>query len=228
MIIYPEGPEAGVSDSPDQIERFSNLRAAGHELASKLEQYRHQENLIILGIVLGGVPVAHEVAQYLGAPFDLIIVRRLLTPQGAGSQICAATVAGHLVVPDELTPLPEKPSTGQDYFIADALAQLEQRTATCRGARPPVDVAEKTVLLVDCGARTGMTMQAAIDALRTRRPRRIIAAMPVVSAGSFETLSDSADELICLASPRAFGHVGLWYKDFTRPGDEAVGALLGS
>jgi predicted phosphoribosyltransferase len=227
MIIYPDGAEAGVSDSP-QIEKFSNLRTAGHELAIKLEPHRNDPNRIVLGIVLGGIPVAHEVAQHLNAPFDLIVLRRLLAPQGPGSEISAATVAGHLVLPDQITPLPEKPSTPFEYFVADALSGLQERTATCRGARPPVDVAGKTVLLVDCGAHTGSTMKAAIDALRGSRPHRIIAAVPVISTGSLQILSSYADELIWLVSPQRFGNVSVWYQDFSRPGDEALSELLGS
>jgi putative phosphoribosyl transferase len=229
MILYPEGdgPDSAPNcDSHDQIEPYPSLRAAGQELALKLDRYRHNPDVVVLAIAHGGIPVGYEVARHLGAPFDLIIICRLLTPQGPTSQVCATTVAGHLVLPDELLPLPEAPSTPLDYFIADALAGLRQRDRTCRRARPPLDVTGKTVVLVDCGAKTGMTMQAAIAALRTRQPRQIIAAMPVVAPGTREALSLAADELIWLASPQPFGHAGLWYKDFARPEDDGVGELL--
>lgn len=229
MILYPEDPgpdSAPHSDSRDQIEPYPSLRAAGQELALALDQYRHDQDLVVLGIALGGIPVGHEVAKHLAVPFDLIIIRRLLAPQGPASQICATTVAGHLVLPDELLPLAETPSTPLDYFIADALAQLRERDRICRRARPPLDVKGKTVVLVDCGAKTGMTMQAAIAALRTRQPGHIIAALPVVAPGTRQGLSLAADKFIWLASPQPFGHTGLWYKDFTRPEDDTVGELL--
>jgi putative phosphoribosyl transferase len=228
MIIYPEAPQSSSqhSDSSDKTERFPNLRSAGRDLALRLERFRHEENLIVLAIALGGIPVAHEVAEYLEAPLEFIIIRRLLTPQGPGSQVCAVNVAGQMVLPDELLPLPNAPSSPLDYFVADALAQLQHRAEICRRGRPPIDVADKTVLLVDCGARTGMTMQAAIDALRVRRPRRIIAALPIASLDSRAALATITDELVCPATPEPFGHVGLWYSDFRRPGDEVVGELL--
>jgi putative phosphoribosyl transferase len=223
-IIYPDGDES--DSSTHQIPLHASLRSAGCQLALELERYRRKPNLIVLGIALGGMPVAHEVARHLGAPLDLIIIRRLASPAGAGSQVCAVSVAGHLVLDDELLPLPETPSAPFEYFVADALAQLEQREKICRRGRQAVDLADKTVLLVDCGAKTAMTMQAAIKALRARTPARIIAALPVASVGARELIAAAADELLCLASPRPFGHAGLWYSDFRRPEDEGVGELL--
>jgi len=228
MIFYPDNPE---SNSPatdaEKLEPYPNLRAAGHQLALKLEAFHDSQDVVVIGIASGGIPVADEVAKYLGAQFDVIIVRRLLTPQGPGSQVCAANVAGQTVLPDEILPLAETPSTPLDYFIADALNNLRQRAKTCRGDHPPLDLAGKTVLLVDCGMKTAMTMQAAIDALRSRHPHRLIAAVPVASKGALQALRD-ADEVICLASPEPFSHVGLWYRDFTRPGDESLRELIGS
>ncbi len=227
MIIYPEGTESTPQTDPQkQIERFPNLRSPASEIALKLESYRHQKDLIVLGIALGGVPLTHEVAKHLAAPLDLIIIRRLLTPEGPGSQVCAANVAGQMVLPDEILPLPESPATPLEYFVADALAQLQQRAELCRPGRQPVEIADKTVVLVDCGAKTGLTMQASIEAVRARKPARIIVAVPVASLGACEAIVGLADDFICLATPQPFGHVGLWYKDFTRPDDEHVGELL--
>ena len=229
MIFYPDNPEPGSgpnSDSQDQIERYPSLRAAGHDLALRLDRYRHEKDLVVLGIALGGIPLAHEVAKHLAAPLDLILIRRLLTPEGPGSQVCAANVAGQMVLPDEILPLPESPGTPLEYFVADALALLQQRAELCRRRRQPVELADKTVVLVDCGTKTGMTMQAAIQALRACKPARIIVALPVASLGARQAIAGLADEFICLASPQPFGHVGLWYKDFTRPDDEHVGELL--
>ncbi len=230
MINFPDGAESESSQKGDELFKdatpFPDLRTAGRELASKLEAYRQRDGLIVIAIILGGVPVAHEVANHLGAPLEVLIIRRLLAPQGPGSQICAVNVAGSLVVDDNLARRSIVPSTPLDHFLADALAELARREQICRRGRPPISLAGKTVVLVDCGIRTGSTMQAAIEALRTTGPARIVAAAPVASVGGYEAVANVADELVCLVRPRHFGHVGLWYKDFSRPGDERVGELL--
>lgn len=206
--------------------RFPNLRTAGRELAAKLELYRQRDDVVVLAILLGGALVAHEVANFLGAPLDIVIIRRLFTPQGPGSQICAANVGGSMVIDEELLPPAAGPSTPVEYFVADAIAELNQREQTCRRGRPPIDLAGKTVILVDCGIRTGLTMQAAIKALRSKRPAQIIAAVPVASELASATIAKLADELVCLAWPEPFGNAAVWYTDFSRPGDDTVGELL--
>jgi putative phosphoribosyl transferase len=230
MIIYADGPadyEESTNAATVPINVFPNLRAAGRELAARLEEFRDRNDTIVLALGLGGVPVGHEVATNLGLPFDLIVLSRLFIPAGTGSQVCAVNVAGNLEIVGELPPLPPVPVTGFDFFIAEALARLEEREKVCRGNRPPLDLLGKTVLLVDCGMRTGGTMQTAIGALRARQPRRIVAAQPVASIGAAPVISSLADEFVCLGYPRPFGNVGLWYKDFTRPRDDQISALLG-
>ena len=229
MIIYPDGPadfEESTKAPLDLIHPFPNLRAAGRELATKLEQYRDRDDVVVLALVMGGVPVGHEVATNLGLPFDLILLSRLSTPNGPGSLVCAANVAGNLEIVGELPPRPEVPVTGFDFFVVDALARLEEREKVCRGKRPPLKLSAKTVLLVDCGMRTGGTMQTAISAVRARRPAKVVAAQPVASIGSAPVISSLADEFVCLGYPRPFGNVGVWYKDFNRPGDEQISTLL--
>lgn len=206
--------------------RFTDLRSAGRELALKLEPQREADNVVVLGIAFGGVPVAHEVANYLNAPLDFVIIRRLLTPQGPGSQTCAVSVAGSMVIDEELLPLPSIPVTPLDYFLADAIAELSRREQICRRGRPPLDLAGKIVILVDCGIRAGLTMKAAISALRTMKPAQIIAAVPVSSPEARDGVAALADKLIVLSQPQPFGHVGLWYVDFSRPSEDRVRELL--
>ena len=228
MIIYADGPadfEESTNAPPALIQPFSNLRAAGRELATKLEGYRDRNDVVVLALVLGGVPVGHEVAKEIGAPLDFIIIRHLLAPQGPGSIVSAVNIAGALVVDKELLPQ-NPPSSPLDYFVADALAGLARREQTCRRGRPPIDLQGKTIILVDCGIRTATTMQAAIGALRTKQPAKVIAAVPIASRGGCEAAASLADELVCLATPQSFGNVGLWYKDFSRPGDDHIGELL--
>lgn len=209
----------------DSSATFPDLRSAGRELALKLEIFRG-DDVVVLGIVLGGVLVADEVADSLGLPLDLVIISRLLAPDGPGSQICAVNVGGTLVIDKELPARTATPVTPLDHFVADALAGLASRERTCRGGKPAIGIKGKTIILVDCGIRTGSTMQAAIGALRTQQPGQIIAAAPVASFGGRATVAALADEFVCLASPRSFGNVAVWYSDFSRPADDGVGELL--
>jgi predicted phosphoribosyltransferase len=153
-----------------------------------------------------------------------VIVRRLLV-DGPGSQICAVNVAGSMILDEEIKPV-EVPSTPLEHFLHDALAELDQRARMCRQGRPPLQVAERNVLLIDCGIRTGSTMKAAVQGLRRVKPKRVIAAVPVSSREGFATIAPLCDELICLAQPEQFINAGYWYRDFGRPGDEAVGEFL--
>jgi len=225
--IEPESPDK-VDQPIDDIKPFPDLRSAGRELALKLEPYRQRHDVVVLAILLGGTLVAHEVASFLGAPLDLVIIRRLFMPQGPGSQVCAVSVGGSMVFDKELVPHTSTPSTPVEHFVAGAIAELKGREQTSRRGRPPIDLTGKTVILVDCGIRSSLTMRAAIEALRTKEPEKVVAAVPVSSLGGHAAIAAMADEIVCLAQPKPFVHVGVWYTDFTRPGDDAVGELLES
>jgi putative phosphoribosyl transferase len=110
--------------------------------------------------------------------------------------------------------------------MEDALNWLELRAQVCRGERPPAELAGKPVLIVDCGIRTGLTMQAAISAVRTLNPTRITAAVPVTSLDGRRVVEALADDLIYLAAPEPFGNAGVWYRDFRRLGDDSISQLL--
>lgn len=204
---------------------FPNLRSAGRDLAVAISRHRNR-NMFVLAIVSAGVPVAFEVAKALGSALDLIIIRRLLAPDGPGSQACAVNVAGTLIIDEKIGPRPAKPQTPFDYFREDALNGIAERTRLCRGERPAIELSGKHLLIVDCGIRTALTMQAAIDAARTLNPGRITAAVPVTSHDGRAKIEPSVDELIYLMAPDPFGNAGVWFKDFGRPKDEAVNALL--
>ncbi len=208
------------------IAPFPNLSSAGGELAATFPHAGISHDVIVLGIVSAGVPVAVEVAKHLEASLDLVIIRRLLAPRGPGSQAVAVNAAGTLVVDDEVGPRPAKPQTRFDYFMEDALNQLRRRTQVCRGECPPTDLAGKPVLIVDCGIRTGLTMQAAIGAVRTLNPVRITAAVPVTSLDGRRVIEALADEFIYLAAPEPFGNAGMWYRNFRRLADDSISQLL--
>ena len=205
--------------------RYTDLRTAGHELAHCLGTYATRPHTFVLGIVRGGVPVAAEVAHALSLPLDIVLLRRLLAPDGPADPLTAAWVAGTFVG-DERAVAAAAALPGGPEFLADALDSFAARNTMCRGVRAPAALRGQTILLVDNGARTGGTIRAAARALRTLGPGRIVAAVPVASADSHPTLHAAADEVVCPVWIRQFGHVGMFYDDFAVPHVEQIQALL--
>ena len=206
--------------------RFADLRSGGRALASRLRLEAEDTDPIVLAIVLGGAKAAQEVAQVLGVPLDVIIIKKLLAPQGAASIVSAVNVAGKMVVPEDLLLKASQPKTGLDYFLADALAYLSEREKICRGDRAPLDLAGRTVILVDCGVRTGMTFKTSIAAVSTVSPRRIVACTPVTSVEGAAVVQAVADKFVSVETREPFGNVALWYEKFDRPSDSSISALL--
>jgi len=225
MTSVNDAPASHKTQDSLKPNRFPDLRTAGRELALQLERHRHAADLLVLGIALAGVPVAHEVATHLGAPLDLVFIRRLLVPEGFGSQSCAVNAAGRMVLDDQIE-VTASPSTPREYFIAEAIAELEQRVQQCRRERPAVELGGRTLILVDCGIRTGSTMKSAAQALRKLEPRQIIGAVPVSSPEGYAVIAPLCDELTSPLRPENFVNAGYWYRDFRRPGDDEVGDLL--
>jgi putative phosphoribosyl transferase len=216
--ILPKG------QSNNQVERFASLRSAGVALSRSVESYRNTDDLLVLGIALAGAPVAREVATHLSAPLDLIVIRRLFVPQ-PGEQLCAVNVAGKTVL-DEGVEINSEPSTPVEHFVAEALSELAARAQTCRRDRPLVPIQDCTVMIVDCGIRTGLTIKAAAGAVRRLNPKKIIGAVPVASREGHAAVVDLFDEFVCGGIPDQFINAGFWYLDFSRPQDDQVGALL--
>lgn len=218
--------------------RFDDTRAAGRALAAVLEAYSGRADALVLALARGGVGVGFEVSKRLGLPLDLVCLRRLLVRRGGRGAACVASVAGARFLDEEVrtavatfdapasaAPTPE---AGLAHFMEDALAGFDARVRACRGDRPALDLAGKTVILVDNGVSTGSTMLAAVRAARSRAPARLVAAAPVSDAAAREAVASAVEEFVCLASPEPFGHVGLWYADLRRPSDEEIRAVLDS
>jgi putative phosphoribosyl transferase len=210
--------------SAKQVERFPNLSAPGVLLSEKLRN-RDRRNTVVLAIARGGVPAGFEVGKRLSITLDLILIKRLLVPNGPGSELCAVSVAGTTVIDKEVD-IPASPSTPLEHFLVQALNELQQAENICRRDRSPIEVNGKNVILVDCGVHTGATVKIAIRALRTLNPAQIIAAVPVVSPEAFPEIEALVDELIYLARPDPFVHTGMWYETLNRPPDEELSDLL--
>jgi predicted phosphoribosyltransferase len=199
---------------------------AGRVLAAALGHLAGQPGLLVLGLPRGGVPVAHEVARALGAPLDVFLARKLGVPEQPELAMGAVASGGvrvlHQAVVDALAIPPE---------VIDAVAdregaEVERREQSYRANRPAIDMAGRTVVVVDDGVATGSTMRAAVAALRAQRAGRIVVAVPVGAKETCGELAVEADEVVCPNMPASFHAVGQWYDDFTQTTDDEIRALL--
>jgi predicted phosphoribosyltransferase len=208
------------------LRSFRDRRHAGAALGRALLPYVGQPDLVVLGLPRGGVPVAFEIASRLDAPLDVLVVRKLGVPGHEELAMGAIASGGIRVFDPEIVDATGVSSTEFERVIDQETAELERREAVFRGIRPPLDVTGKTVILVDDGLATGSTMLAAIGALRTRKPTKIIVAVPVAPPETCRALRPHVDEMVCLLTPPRLRAVGLWYEDFRQTTDEEVRSLL--
>ncbi|MEA2528884.1 MAG: hypothetical protein QOG89_528 [Thermomicrobiales bacterium] len=205
---------------------FRDRYDAGRQLAAKLTAYANREDVIVLGLPRGGVPVAYEVAKALNAPLDVFLVRKLGVPGHEELAMGAIATGGVRVLNRDVIESWRIPEEAIADVEARERQELARRERLYRGTRPPPDVRGKIVILVDDGLATGSTMRAAAEALRTMGPARIVAAVPVAAAATCESLLDVVDETVCAITPDIFYAVGLWYEDFSPTTDEEVRDLL--
>jgi putative phosphoribosyl transferase len=182
--------------------------------------------VVVLGLARGGVPVAAEVADRLGAPLDVLSVRKIGTPGHVELAIGAIATGGLVVRNDELIARLGLREADVRARVAVAEAELAERDAALRGDRPPPPLAGATVVIVDDGLATGATMRAAIAAVRTAEPRRVVVAVPVGPPDTVAELGALADDVVCPRQPPSFVAVGEWYRDFGETTDADVVALL--
>jgi predicted phosphoribosyltransferase len=204
---------------------FQDRSEAGHILASALRDYARRD-VVVLALPRGGVPVAFEVARELGAPLDVFVVRKLGTPGQEELALGAIASGGTRVLNSEVMDSLGIPPQTIDAIARREELELERRERQFRGDSPPLDVANKTVILVDDGLATGSTMRAAVVALRAKGPARIIVAVPVAAAATCNHLRSEVDEMICLYAPDEFYAVSEWYCNFSQTSDEEVRDLL--
>ena len=205
---------------------FRDRRDAGRQLAARLRRYADRSDALVLALPRGGVPVAYEVAKELNAPLDVFLVRKLGVPgyeelaMGAiasgGVRVLKEDIVNYLRISDEVI----------DAVAAREQRELERRARAYRGDRPPPDVKDRVVILIDDGLATGSTMRAAASSLRLQEPGRIVVAVPVSSRETCDEFRGEVDEIVCAVTPEHFQGVGLWYEDFSQTSDEEVRELL--
>ncbi len=206
---------------------FENRQDAGQQLGQRLLHLK-DDHPVVLGLPRGGVVVAAEVAQVLGAPLDVLVVRKLGAPHQPELAIGAVTNGDkpQRILNDKVIALV---GVGDEYLRKETAAQLDEvrrRQTLYRGGRSAIDTTQRTVIVVDDGIATGATVRAGIQALRQSNITRVVLAVPVAPQETVDVLCAEVDELICLATPQKFAAVGAFYRDFYQTTDAVVIQVL--
>jgi putative phosphoribosyl transferase len=205
---------------------FRDRLEAGEKLAAALEKYRGRRDAVVLAVPRGGLPVGAVVAQALGLPLDVMLTKKIGHPQNPELAVGAVALSGEVI-----GPLARQYAVPESYLlerIEAVRAELRRRRARYAGDSEPVAVEGKTVLLVDDGAATGMTLRVAAAALKNAGAARVVIAVPVAPEEAVAVLRPRADEVVCLECPDDFRAVGQYYADFTEVDDEQAAGLLRS
>lgn len=207
---------------------FANRTEAGRLLAEKLIKYADRDDVIVLGLPRGGVPVAYEVAKRLGAPLDVFIARKLGVP--GFEELAAGAIAsgGVRVLNEDVMRAIPHADEAIEAVTARETAELERREHEYRDGRPAPELRDRVVILIDDGLATGATMRAAVKALRQSCAKKIVVAVPVGPPDTCREIEQDADETICLSTPEFFQAVGQYYEDFSQTSDNDVRELLSS
>lgn len=205
---------------------FDDRADAGRALAGRLRHYIGRTDIVVLALPRGGVPVAFPVAEALGAPLDLFLVRKLGTPGRRELAMGAIASGGIRVLNDDVVRWYGVSPAAIDEIVRKEQQELERREQAYRGGRELPRLEGQIVILIDDGLATGSTMLAAVKAVRQRRPAKIVVAVPVGARDTCAALSAHADEVACLRTPELFSAVGQWYLNFDQTSDEEVRQLL--
>lgn len=208
------------------ITRFRDRREAGKALARRLGNIAGQPDALVIALPRGGVVVGHEVAQALGVPLDVLIVRKLGVPGHEELGFGAIASGGIQLLNRELVRALQLDGPLVNHVLATERRELARREVAYRGDRAPVNVRRRDVILVDDGLATGATMLAAVEALRQAGASSIIAAVPVASREACSAVGEKVDRCVCLVTPPHFHGVGAWYDDFDQTTDAEVRAIL--
>ena len=205
---------------------FLNRSDAGRQLASRLRRYAGRDDVVVLALPRGGVPVGFEVARALDAPLDVFLVRKLGLPGHEELAMGAIASGGVRVLNEDVIRACEVGEEEVDAVAAKEQLELLRREREYREGRPFPDVRGRIVILVDDGLATGSSMRAAVAALRRLEPDRVVVAVPVGASDTCASLREVAEEVVCACEPEPFYAVGAWYRDFRQTTDEEVRTLL--
>lgn len=207
-------------------ERFVDRREAGRRLAERVAEEVEAGETVVLALPRGGVPVAEPVAERLGAPLDIVLVRKVGVPWQPELALGAVSTGDTTFLNEDVVAATGLSRDEIEEVVRRERRELDRREALYRRGRPPTDVRGKTVVLVDDGIATGATVRAALRALQERGAARTVVACPVAPPETVASLLEEADDVICLKTPRDLGAIGLWYDDFSPVADEEVTRAL--
>ena len=207
---------------------FADRREAGRTLGAALSAYAGRPDTLVLGLARGGVPVAAEVARALDVPLDVFLVRKLGTPGHEELAMGAIASGGVQVLNDKVVSALDLDESAIEGVARREQAELERRESEYRHGRPPAQIKDRTVIVVDDGLATGASMRAAVLALRRQEAARIVVGVPVAAPSTCAEFEPDVDEIVCVRTPESFMAVGLWYQDFSQTSDEEVRELLES
>ena len=207
---------------------FRNRAEAGQQLASRLGKYANRDDVIVLGVPRGGVPIAFEVATALNLPLDIFVLRKLGVPGHEELAFGAIGSGGVRVLDRQIVEAVGLSELVIELVTRAERAELARREQIYRGGRPPLDVRGKTVILVDDGIATGSSLRAGVRALRQMQPAAIVIAAPVAPRSTVNRLRREVDDVVCVEIPERFYGVGQFYHDFSQVSDEEVNELLDS
>ncbi len=205
---------------------FKDRRDAGKQLAKALIHYANQPDVMVLALPRGGVPVAYEIAVALNVSLDVFVVRKLGVPTHEELAMGAIASGGTLIVNRNIVEAFGVGESRLEQVAQRELMELTRREKVFRGEREPFVVEDKKIILVDDGLATGASMRAAIAALKSLRPARLMVAVPTGPQEVCRKIEGEVDEIVCLTQPEPYESVGTWYVDFTQTDDSEVRELL--
>jgi len=205
---------------------FQDRKQAGQKLAEELKEFKDQKETIILALPRGGVVVAFEIAKELNLPLDLVVPRKIGAPNNEEYAIGAITESGEGIFNQEAIDSLNIPKEYLDKKVAEEKKEAQRRLTAYRQDRPLLNLENKTVIIVDDGIATGLTVRAAIKSVKEKNAKKVIVAVPVSAQDSLKIIKKEADQIICLDAPLFFGAVGAFYDDFGQTTDEEVIELM--
>lgn len=216
----PKGPPEQAASAS-----FDDRRAAGRLLAQELSEYGGRDDVVVLGLPRGGVPVAYEVAAALRLPLDVLLVRKLGVPGQEELAFGAIASGGVRVLNADVVAVTRSGPDAIKRIASERQRELERLEELYREGRPPLELRDRTALVVDDGLATGATMRAAVAAVRQLGATPVVA-VPVAAREGLATLAQSGGTVVCTLAPERFVAVGHWYRDFSPTRDAEVRALL--
>jgi putative phosphoribosyl transferase len=206
--------------------QFRDRAEAGRLLAEKLKRFQGREDVVVLALPRGGVPVGFEIARTLHAPLDVFLVRKLGVPGHEELAMGAIASGDTCFINQDIVNTLRIPPEMVERAVELEQRELARRESKYRDPQQPLNVTNKTVILVDDGLATGATMRAAVDGVKTHHPSAVVVAVPVSARDTFNKFQPLVDDVVAVALPNDFSSVGQWYRDFTQTTDEQVADLL--